>query len=154
MGLLVTDRELERVFVGDLEPDGVRQVVDDAGRVYSYVRRNEWLDEGELRRYGERNGIGPDRMNRALRLLRETGKLSLVPLDAETAAQQGLRAPAVEDAPLEEVRRRARELGVKDRSKLGEAALRQAVANAEAAAASVVEPWLGDGDAARGGRDE
>lgn len=55
----------------------IAQRVADAGRVLTYIRRNPWIDHDTLARYGERN-LDPDRLNAAIALLGETGRLHVL----------------------------------------------------------------------------
>jgi hypothetical protein len=50
-------------------------VLVDAERVRKYVQRHPWIEEEELRRYGERNDLPPDRLNAALAFAIEAGQL-------------------------------------------------------------------------------
>lgn len=61
--------------LADLDPKDQRQVLADAGRVYTRVQRQPWITDTELREYGERNDLPPDRMNAALALLEQTNQL-------------------------------------------------------------------------------
>lgn len=51
------------------------ELLADATRVERYVARNRFIEEEDLRQYGERNDLPPDRLNAALGFLTETGRL-------------------------------------------------------------------------------
>lgn len=59
----------------DLNDQARAQLLTDADRIERHVRRNEFIDDAELRRYGERNDLPPDRLNPALAFLEQTGQL-------------------------------------------------------------------------------
>lgn len=75
----ITDKKAAELSSLPTDAADREQVLVDAGRVLLYVRRNEFISEDELRAYGERNDLGPDRMNAALAFLRETGQLLVLP---------------------------------------------------------------------------
>lgn len=75
----LTDKHADTIGALDgLDQAGRAQALADAERVYNYVRRNENIDDDELRQYGERNELPPDRLNTALAVLTETGRLLAV----------------------------------------------------------------------------
>lgn len=84
MPLYITDRQAEEIETFENAKDR-EQLLSDAQRVYSYVARNQWITENDLREYGDRNGIDPDRMTQALGFLDEAGKLHRVDLDSPPA---------------------------------------------------------------------
>lgn len=94
----VTDTELARLpALENLDTQGRDQALTDAGRVYRYVGRNEWLTEDELRAYGERNDLPPDRLNRALTLLADAGKIATT----GTTPAPVIAVPVIEQQPDE-----------------------------------------------------
>lgn len=58
-----------------LDEEARDALLADASRVENYVARNRGIEEGDLREYGERNDLPPDRLNAALAFLTETGRL-------------------------------------------------------------------------------
>lgn len=60
-------------------PEQRAQTLADADAVYAYVRRNEWVTEEKLRVWAERREMSPDRLNVALELLAQTGRLTAIP---------------------------------------------------------------------------
>lgn len=80
--MFVTDRQIEQIpTLKDLNPGQRLEALADAERIYRYVRRNEFIDETDLRAYGERNGLNPDRMNTALAILEATDRLHNIPTE-------------------------------------------------------------------------
>lgn len=80
--MYITDRKLQEIpGLAELDDAGKLQALQDAERIYRHVRRNEFIDETELRAYGERNDLNPDRLNVALGLLQDTGRLMLIPVE-------------------------------------------------------------------------
>lgn len=57
------------------------QAVQDARAVYTHAARTPGTTEAPLRKWGEKQGIGPDRMTAALKLLQATGRLYSLPDD-------------------------------------------------------------------------
>lgn len=81
----MTDKQAEETPTLQ-ESEDREQLLADAGRVYRYVTRNKLIEEDDLRRYGERNDLSPDRLNAAINFLSETDQLILVPSDARFEA--------------------------------------------------------------------
>ncbi len=52
-----------------------QQALDDAGRLYTYLKRNPWASQDELATYGERNQFPPDRLNVARDVLLDLGRI-------------------------------------------------------------------------------
>lgn len=76
----VTDKALEEIpALQAQEPEQRAQTLADADAVYAYVRRNEWITEDRLRKWAERRDLNPDRLNVALELLAQTGRLTTIP---------------------------------------------------------------------------
>jgi hypothetical protein len=77
----MTDQAVEQIAVlADADADTRTQALADADIVYRYLRRSEGqrgdaVPEDALRAWGEQNDIGPDRMNLALEVLKETGRV-------------------------------------------------------------------------------
>lgn len=84
----ITDEMLTTALGPDFDLDQAQEILGDAGRVYQYIRSNEWITEAKLRSYGERNGIDPDRMTTVLDFLQGAGRLHAANLTA--AAVEGL----------------------------------------------------------------
>lgn len=77
----ITDQAVEKIAaLQGVDAAGRVQAFADADAVYLYLRRSEGqrseaVPEAALRKWGEQNDIGPDRMNRALAVLRATGRV-------------------------------------------------------------------------------
>lgn len=72
----ITDQQASEIPALAELPDSDRQtILADAARVHTYVQRNAWISDEDLRLYGERNDLPPDRLNAALALLCDTGQL-------------------------------------------------------------------------------
>jgi len=96
----VTDTELGRFpTLEALDPAQRDQALADASRVHRYIARNEWIAEEDLRAYGERNDLPPDRLNTALSLLADTGKIATfgAPPPPVIAEVPKIPEPAVEE---------------------------------------------------------
>lgn len=75
----ITDQQAAKIpALADLDPAGQALVLADAARVYTRVRRDEWITRDDLATYGEQNDLPPDRLNAALELLTQTGRLLAV----------------------------------------------------------------------------
>lgn len=74
MTLFMTDKQVDDQDALR-EAEDPKQVLEDANRVYNYLNRSGPLSEDELRKYGERNGLPPDRLNPALALLQANGQI-------------------------------------------------------------------------------
>lgn len=98
----VTDEEL-RDAIGDaqIEPDRFGEVLDDARRIHRFVIEEPWLTEAKLRAKAEEEGLGPDRVNIALRVLESTGQLFAVSLTEKQIPESSgqTEEPAEEEAP-------------------------------------------------------
>jgi len=80
MARFVTDQTIAGLPVMQgLDETGRAEVVGDAAAVYAHVAANEWIDEAQLRRWGETVGVLPDRMNRALAFLDQSCQLARMP---------------------------------------------------------------------------
>jgi len=62
-----------------------QQILDDAGRLLTYIKTNPWVTDDALSSYGERNSFPLDRMNLARQFLLDTGRISCLN-DASMAA--------------------------------------------------------------------
>jgi hypothetical protein len=77
----ITDQAVDQIAaLQDVDAAGRRQAFDDADTVYRYLRRSEGqrsdaVPEDALRKWGEQNDLDPDRLNLALEVLRETGRV-------------------------------------------------------------------------------
>lgn len=58
-----------------IDNDQKAQILADANRVERHISRNDFIDDDQLRRYGERNDLPPDRINAALAFLTEAGRI-------------------------------------------------------------------------------
>jgi hypothetical protein len=80
----ITDQAVDQIAaLQDVDAAGRQQAFDDADTVYHYLRRSEGqrsdaVPEDALRKWGEQNDLGPDRLNLALEVLRETGRVVAV----------------------------------------------------------------------------
>jgi hypothetical protein len=77
----LTDQAVEQIAaLQDADAASRLQAFEDADNVYQYLRRSEGqrsdaVPEDALRKWGERNDLGPDRLNLALEVLKETGRV-------------------------------------------------------------------------------
>jgi hypothetical protein len=83
----ITDRAVDQIAaLQDVPADDRVRTLADADRVYLYIRRSEGQRDGvlpgapeeALRTWGEQNDLDPDRMNLALAILQETGRVVAV----------------------------------------------------------------------------
>lgn len=51
------------------------QILGDANRVERHVAHNDFIDDDDLRRWGEAHDLPPDRINAALRFLTEADRI-------------------------------------------------------------------------------
>lgn len=87
MALRYVTRELLVEVLGEEVPNEaevVSEVIVDTQAIHAKIAEDPWLTESALRTWGEGEGIDPDRMNRALKVLEATGQVASVSL---TAAQ-------------------------------------------------------------------
>lgn len=78
MGRVVTAAVVNRLpSMQGLDAAARRAIVADAERVFARVQAQPWVDETELRAWGEANSLPPDRLNASLALLRDTGRVVL-----------------------------------------------------------------------------
>jgi hypothetical protein len=81
----ITDKKADELgALQGLDPEARGQAIADADQIYGYVRRSEAqqakaVSETSIRKWAEKNDIGPDRANRALGVLRELGRLVPLP---------------------------------------------------------------------------
>lgn len=93
-----SDAHVSKALPGgeNLDADQLDQLAQDASAVYTYIHHQPGATETQLRRWGESKGIGPDRMNQALLLLRTTRKIfelrDLGPAAAEELQPQRRRS--------------------------------------------------------------
>jgi hypothetical protein len=77
----ITDQAVDRIAALEgVDLETRRQAFDDADRIYAYLRRSEGqregpVPEGALRKWGEQNELGPDRLNLALEVLKATDRV-------------------------------------------------------------------------------
>lgn len=55
-----------------------REVLGDADHVYEQVEAHPWIDDAGLRERGKSNGLTPERIDDAVSLLTQTGRLLVV----------------------------------------------------------------------------
>lgn len=72
----ITDTHAAEIpALASLDDAGRQEILADADRVHAYIARNAWIGDADLRAYGERNGLPPDRLTAALALLDQTGRV-------------------------------------------------------------------------------
>ena len=90
--LFISDERLEAISaLSGLTAEEKGAALADAESVYRYVRRSEGQRDGAvpedaIREWGEGRDFDPDRLNRALAVLRETGRL--VALDTNVSVPE------------------------------------------------------------------
>ena len=87
----LTDTQADQLpSLQDLDDAARAQVLTDAGVVYAYANRARGtLTDSKLRGWGEKNDLGPDRMNAALAFLQDTGRLLTIPDDTHVGQLLG-----------------------------------------------------------------
>jgi hypothetical protein len=94
----ISDEYVETVpELANIPREDLPGVLADAERVYKYVKQNEHITETDLRAYGERNDIPPDRMNQVLPVLTQTGRLVEV---ADTVKQTDTEVKGEATSPI------------------------------------------------------
>lgn len=77
----ITDQAVEQIATLEGLDAAVRaEAFADADKVYTYLRRSEGqrtdaVPEDALRKWGEQNDLDPDRLNRAIGVLKDTGRV-------------------------------------------------------------------------------
>lgn len=89
-----TDASILDVFpaAATLTAAEIAETVQDITALYHQVAANPGISDADLRAWGEKQSIHPDRMTRALRLLQDSGKLFALP-DPGPIAPPGPPAP-------------------------------------------------------------
>jgi hypothetical protein len=113
----LTDKQAQELeSMRGLDPEARKQMADDAEVVYRWLESHKWGEEKDLRSHGEAIGIGPDRMNAALQLLVDTGRVTPVG-EAPTPPDVG-QPPDLDEMTEDELRQHAAALNIEGRSKL------------------------------------
>lgn len=113
-----------------LTPTARRERVADAERVFARVKDQPWVDETELRAWGEANSLPPDRLTNALALLRDTNRV--VYFDTPTPAT----ADELDALTVPELLPIAADLNIAGRSTMSKAELIAAIRAARALTAT------------------
>lgn len=75
----VTQERLEQI-VGDVDPDNLGTILADSKKVFEKIDQEPWITEASLRSWAEGQDMDVDRLNAALNLLRQSGRVSQVQL--------------------------------------------------------------------------
>lgn len=77
----VTDKRLAEIpALANLDPDVMSNLLTDAAHIYGFLRRSEaqredWVPDDALRAWADRQGLSPERVNAALGLLQDDGRV-------------------------------------------------------------------------------
>lgn len=86
--------------LADVPVDEQQLVLHDAAEILGYVAANQWTPDVDVRAEFERRDWGPDRFNRAIGVLRDTGKLLIFDDDyAHDLVAPTTTEPTVPDDP-------------------------------------------------------
>lgn len=75
----VTQERLEQI-VGDADPENLETILADSKKVFEKIDGEPWITEAALRSWAEGQDMKVDRLNAALNLLRQSGRISQVQL--------------------------------------------------------------------------
>lgn len=130
MRLFLTDTHVRDM---GLEPgDHLEQAFADAAALWEQLNREPWQAEHEVRNWGEREGIGPDRFNAAMEVLQASGRVyalnraaaqAVAPPAPSVAGAVALTQLELEELPQEQIKALAALKDIDGRSKKTKAEL-------------------------------